>query len=364
MNIYKRAPDGPYWYRFRYKGQEIRQSSGVYNKQTAMDIGCAYRTKLAKGEVGLTEPEPPKPIPKFSAAMAIFLEWSVENYTAHPATHKRYVTSSKALLAYFGSKPLDAITQDHVEQFKMVRARQKKAPAGKKSTHHKARVSTEQVKPATVNRELTLLKHLFNRNRAIVPINPCEGVKPLNEDNQQTRVLSRDEERLYLLAASQPLKDIATLMLALGLRPEEACRIRRQDVFLSDGYLRIPFGKTKHAARKLWLSETATSVLSRRLERAKDEFIFPGRVQGKPLVKVNNAHTSAVKRSGIAPCKLYSLRHTFATRYVENGGDIVTLAALLGHAKLNMVTRYAHPSEQHQADQMRRFHEKIAAANH
>lgn len=150
-------------------------------------------------------------------------------------------------------------------------------------------------------------------------------------------------------------------MLEQGLRPEEVCRIRRENVHLEQGYLFNPFGKTKAAQRKLWLSETSISILSRRLETAKGDYLFPGRVEDRPIVKVNAAHTSAVKRSGIALCKLYSMRHTFATRYVENGGDIVTLAAILGHSKLNMVLRYAHPSEQHQAESMRKFHQRAVA---
>ena len=43
----------------------------------------------------------------------------------------------------------------------------------------------------------------------------------MNEDNEQTRVLSPDKEKLYLLAASQPLRDVATLMLEIRMRPEE-----------------------------------------------------------------------------------------------------------------------------------------------
>lgn len=50
------------------------------------------------------------------------------------------------------------------------------------------------------------------------------------EDNEQTRVLNAEEEKLYLLAASQPLQDIATLMLETGMRPEEVHRIRRENV--------------------------------------------------------------------------------------------------------------------------------------
>jgi hypothetical protein len=40
---------------------------------------------------------------------------------------------------------------------------------------------------------------------------------------------------------------------------------------------------------------------------------------------------------------------------------MVTLAALLGHSKLNMVMRYAHPQEKHQADAVKRL-EKVNAA--
>jgi outer membrane protein TolC len=42
--------------------------------------------------------------------------------------------------------------------------------------------------------------------------------------------------------------------------------------------------------------------------------------------------------------------------------DMVTLAAILGHSKLNMVTRYAHPQEKDKADAMNRLEKANAAA--
>jgi hypothetical protein len=54
--------------------------------------------------------------------------------------------------------------------------------------------------------------------------------------------------------------------------------------------------------------------------------------------------------------------HQEATRAAESGEvDMPTLAALLGHSKLNMVMRYAHPQERHQADTVKRL-EKVNAA--
>ena len=44
-----------------------------------------------------------------------------------------------------------------------------------------------------------------------------------------------------------------------------------------------------------------------------------------------------------------------------SGIDLVTLAAMLGHSKINMVMRYAHPTEQHQAEAAKRLEEFNAA---
>jgi integrase len=245
-----------------------------------------------------------------------------------------------------------------VEAFKVQRAKQRKLSAGRA----KRRSLTATIKPATLNRELALLGHLFNHFSSLLEDrNPCRKVKKLDEDNLQSRVLTKDEERLYLMAASQPLRDIAILMLETGARPEEVCRIRRENVFLEQGYVFNPYGKTKAARRKLFLSKSASAVIARRLEQAKGAYLFPGRGKDDtPLVKVNNAHLSAVRRSGVARFRLYDLRHTFATRAIQAGVDLVTVAAMLGHSKINMVLRYAHPSEEHQAAAMRKIQASAA----
>jgi site-specific recombinase XerD len=37
-----------------------------------------------------------------------------------------------------------------------------------------------------------------------------------------------------------------------------------------------------------------------------------------------------------------------------SGVDLVTLAAMLGHSRIQMVLRYVHPTQQHQAQAMQR----------
>jgi len=354
MSIFKRGHT--YWFHFYFNGKHVQRSTKSRNQRTAETIERAYRTQLEKGEVGL---DPPKKVPTLKQAVDAFLEWSSIEHAAHPNTTKRYKTASKPVLRYFGNVRLDGIDREKVESYKAWRSKQRRQPPTKAKGSKK---TTRSLRPATINRELAFLKVLFNHNDDSVPVNPVRKVKLLNEENLQTRVLSADEEKLYLLAASQPLQDIATLMLETGMRPEEVCHIRRENVNLAKGFVLIPSGKTKAARRKLALSQRAYRVLQSRVDnvKIKGEWLFPGRSSGdmdKPLVKINNAHTSAVKRSKVAPFKLYALRHTFATRAAQAGVDLVTLAALLGHSRLTMVMRYAHPSQEHQFEAM----QKVAA---
>jgi len=262
------------------------------------------------------------------------------------------VTSSAALLKYFRDAPLDRITPEDVERFKTERSQQR-SPR-----------TERQVRPATVNRELACLKALFNFaiKGDLILKNPVCRVKFLAEDNEQMRVLTFQEQRTYLSAASQPLRDIATLMLETEMRPEDVYRIHRENVHIEEGYIFNPYGKTKAAKRKIPMSRTALELIKRRLELNKGYYLFLHRKDaGRPMLKANNAHEVALRKAGMRRFRIYDLRHTWATRAAMSGIDLVTLAAMLGHSRIQMVLRYAHPTEEHQVQAMRKL-EKFTAA--
>ena len=356
MTIFKRGE--VYWYEFVHGGRRYRRSTGVKNNRVAGDIERAFRTALAKGEVGITER---KPIPGFRSAMSDFLKWSEQQHTAHPSTHRRYKVSSVALLRFFADTTLDKITQDEVERFKTRRAAEFKTARAKKG-----RVQIKRkVRPATVNRELACLKALINFaiKSDILIKNPVSGVKFLPENNQQMRVLSHTEEREYFAKASPVLSDIARLILETGMRPEEVYTLRPEYVDLLRRTVHVPRGKTAAARRVLALTSAALEVLQRRMSGIETPYIFPCETDSeRPIPKVNNAHDRAVRESGVAPLRLYDLRHTWATRAAMSGIDLVTLAAMLGHSRIQMVLRYAHPTQAHQTkamEQLERFNAEL-----
>ena len=343
MAIFKRGKT--YYYNFWWNGEHIQKSTKQGNPRVARQMEAAHKTALAKGEAGIFER---KPIPHFAKAMADFLKWSQVEHKSHPNTYSRYETSSKVLLKFFREKKLDQVTSEDVESYKAWRAAQK-SPRTKRV-----------IRPATVNRELACLKAMYNYHIKAdwMLKNPVRNVKFLNEDNEQMRILTFDEQRIYLATASQPLRDAAILMLETGLRPEEVYRIKQENIRIDGAYLFNPYGKTKAAKRKVHLNKSALEVITRRMDEVDSPYLFPSPDDSsKPVLKLNNAHYGALKRSKLKPFRLYDLRHTWATRAAMSGIDLVTLAAMLGHSRIQMVLRYAHPTEQHQAEAAKRLEE-------
>lgn len=357
---YKDKKSGIYWYDFWKDGIRHRGSTGVRTKRDAEEIEAAIRTNLAKEKVGLKPRTPRSAIPRFDVAMNEFLKWAELEHPTKPATVRRYRVSSVALLQHFGTIRIDRIDQAAVEEFKDWRKVQKAKP--RKTKHVKAQ-PTHRIKPATVNRELACLKKMFyyfKQNRRLLFDNPVSNVKMLIEDRNY-EVLTHEQESAYLAECTQPLHDIAVLMIETGMRNDEVYSMRFEHVDLPNRYYYNPKGKTPKARRRVPLTDRAISIITRRFEELDGDLVFPGGKAGnddsKPIVKVNNAHYGALKRlkNKLPHFRLYDLRHTFATRFIEAGGDLRTLADILGHKDLRMVMIYSHPTDPHKRRQIQQF---------
>lgn len=74
----------------------------------------------------------------------------------------------------------------------------------------------------------------------------------------------------------------------------------------------------------------------------KNEFVFYNHESGKPFVDLDAGLEKACKKASIYGVTWHTLRHTFASRLVSRGVDIVTVQQLLGHSTVTVTMRYTH----------------------
>ncbi len=345
MSLYKRGR--VWWYDFQVRGIRVRQSTGLKSRAAAAQAEVLHKASLIQNP---DKRETSEPAPNFTEfAMQDFAAWSENQHREHPSTHERYMRSIKVLDRFFSQRTLDMISSGDVERFKIIRSKQQRRNARDKRT----------VTPAGVNRDIAVLRILFNLAIRLgkAKTNPVAGVKLLPEHNLQIRVISWEEEARYLEAASQPLRDVATLILETGMRPGEVFRLRKEDVDLELGFLRIPTGKTHFAKRVIPLTQRGRVVLSRRMLEAKSEWLFPSRYDPeRPINWLRKAHVLALRKAGVhASFRLYDLRHTALTRMAMAGIDLPTLRELAGHSNIQMTMRYLHPTPEHRKTAIHKF---------
>ena len=99
----------------------------------------------------------------------------------------------------------------------------------------------------------------------------------LLKERKRERVLTFGEEHRYLSRATEPLADLAVLMLELALWPGEAFRIRAEDVYLRS-HLHVAGTKTEGSDRDVPITARARRILEARLAARKSEHLFPLRV--------------------------------------------------------------------------------------
>lgn len=138
---------------------------------------------------------------------------------------------------------------------------------------------------------------------------------------------------------------ICALMLDSGLRMNEVVTLRLPMVKLVEGYAIVDGKGNKQRVVLLGIStrRVLRRYMARRPAIADTEYLFL-MSDLRPITNntVKQLFQKLKKRAGIPRLHAHLLRHTFATRYLENGGDMYALQQILGHTSLEMVKRYVH----------------------
>jgi len=199
----------------------------------------------------------------------------------------------------------------------------------------------EGVKKSTANRELSCLRIIFNKaiGWGYLDESPMKDFKFFSEkDNFLERVLSPEEEkRLLENCASRAVRDFIVFGLNTGMRKSEILSLEWKNVSIEKRAILVT-GTKSGRNRKIPINDTLHSLLTRLQSTNGSGRMFP-------YENVYWSFKKAARLTGIPKVRLHDLRHTFATRLIESGVDIITVRDLLGHSQSAVTERYTHPNE-------------------
>ena len=149
------------------------------------------------------------------------------------------------------------------------------------------------------------------------------------------------------------------LMLDTGLRSSEVAGLKLEDVDVKAGTLSVIAGKGGKsrtvpfgiAVQKLVLSY----VFNHRSETDLPNLFITPRGLAYDNVSLRTLMRRLGRRTGIRRLHSHLLRHTYATRFLEAGGNALYLKMNLGHSTLAMTDRYVHLVGQRAAAASRQF---------
>jgi len=95
------------------------------------------------------------------------------------------------------------------------------------------------------------------------------------------------------------------------------------------------------------MDSTVTALFKRNPKQSNSEYVFPSPI-GERWSCNQKAFRHARARPGLVDLHFHDLRHTFASQWMMNGGDLYTLRGILGHMSIAMTQRYAHLSPAYQ----------------
>lgn len=339
MGVYKRA-SSKYWYiQFQFNNKTYVRSSKTTEKSAAKQIEREWRRALhAQSELGISE--------------RIKLTDALSNYAASKAgtaSHRNIKYRADRLAGHFGpAKYLDKLTFADLETL------QRTQIVGGNGSH-------------TINHLFTIIrgtrkyaaKHGYLVNELEFP-SVTIPKKPI-------RYLSRDEETALLreLEPARPMKgmssdpscqhiirqdlqdnyDLVILLLDTGARYSEIAKLQWSQIDLPNRMLRLWRPKASNES-VLYLTDRAFGVLKRRSESSGHPGpIFSNR-KNRSRSYAPIAIRKALRRAGLADCTIHTLRHTHASRLIQNGMSIYEVREILGHADIKTTMRYAHLEQQ------------------
>ncbi|MGJ0630290.1 phage integrase, partial [Xenorhabdus bovienii] len=190
------------------------------------------------------------------------------------------------------------------------------------------------VSAATINRDLYRLSGMLSALQKLEFFNsdnPIKGLPTLKEKRAEMTFLSHEEIKYLLGALSGDYKLVALLCLSTGARWSEAATLKSEQVING----RVTFLETKNGkSSTVPISDELEKLLKTKTSGLLFKVIYNTFRAKMRVIKPDLPHGQAT----------HVLRHTFASHFMMNGGNIVALQQILGHANIQQTMTYAHLS--------------------
>ncbi len=285
-----------------------------------------------------------------------WLDYWFENYYCVSSKQSSQATTRQGINAYLkpaiGRIPLQKLSADQVQG--IVRAMQKKGLA-----------------PSTIHRHIKTLKQALAQAVKMkkIPCNPADGAKLPPVEKPEIKFLTQEEQQLILRHLPKTTHGRAIrFLLGTGMRVSELCGLKWKDMqedglhvsrvnmtikdWQEDGYINVEtIPKTTAGKRVIPLPATVKAILEEQRRAQMEQRLKagsawegedPGKANGyifanalgKPADRHNIARVfrDLCDKVNIPRRGVHSLRHTFATNWVQKNPDIASLSRILGHA--------------------------------
>lgn len=334
MTVTKRG-SSKYWYmQFQLKGKTYIRSSRTTIKKTAEQMEIDWKATLhAQQFLGQKQ--------RISARGAI--DQFCESKKGTP-NHRGLMSSTRVLARLLTlHKPLEELTSQELERFKRDRM-------------------AEGTGPQTIKHNLNLVRSAWKYAKKLgfqvaelefpqfkLPRNPLrylgdaeerqllECLNPQREGNGLRPYAERDTETKRCM---QDAYDLVVLLLDTGARYSEIANIEWAKINLEDRSINLWRPKVQNET-VLYMTNRVFEILSRRALENAATHVFVNR-KGGPRGYVSQSIRKALRKAGLQDCRIHTLRHTHATRLIQNGMSVYEVREILGHSDIKTTMRYAH----------------------
>lgn len=298
-------------------GERIRRSTGIADKRKAQEYHDQLKVDLWR--VHKLGEKPRRTWPEAC------VRWVEEK--EHKATIEEDKAKLRWLDQFLGDKCLDQIDRDLIDEIR----------AAKRS----------EASSSTVNRYLALIRSILKMSRDEWEwVEKIPRVRLYPDQCKRVRWLTPEDATRLIAELPSHLASMAEFTLATGLRMSNVCSLKWANVSFDREMAWVDAHASKsRKAITVPLNQDALMVLRRHLG-IHPEYVFTFR--GKPVAQANTkAFKLALNRAGIKDFRWHDLRHTWASRHVQNGTSIQELKELGGWSSIEMVLRYAHLGGEH-----------------